>query len=74
MNKYHHEFNFPNGYSASVLSSEFSYGGESGLFEVAVIHGGAIVYDTPVTNDVLGHLSFSEVAKTLEEIKNLPSR
>ena len=72
MNKYRHTINFDNGYSASIISNEFSYGGMMGLFEIAVMRGGMIVYDTPVTNDVLGYLSFSEVAKALEEIENLP--
>lgn len=72
MNKYHHTISFDNGYSASIISTEFSYGGNEGLFEIAVLRGGMIVYDTPVTSDVLGYLSFPEVAKTLEEIKNLP--
>lgn len=72
MNKYHHTISFGNGYSASITSTEFSYGGNEGLFEIAVLRGGIIVYNTPVTNDVLGYLSFSEVAKALEEIENLP--
>lgn len=72
MNKYHLTINYPNGYSASIVSNENSYGGNEGLFEIAVLRGGMIVYDTPVTNDVLGYLSFSEVAKALEEIENLP--
>jgi hypothetical protein len=51
-----------------------SYGGNKGLFEVGVMYDGNLVYDTPVTSDVVGFLDFAEVAKTLQEIEALPSR
>lgn len=73
-NKYHNIIPFPNGYSASIVSNEHSYGGDSGLFEVAVLHDNQIVYDTPITRDVLGYLTFQEVAESLVEISNLPAR
>jgi hypothetical protein len=39
-----------------------SYGGDEGLWEVALIGPtGDIRYDTPVTDDVLGHLTDDEV-------------
>jgi hypothetical protein len=64
-----------NGYGASVVSSDLSYGGKQGLFEVAVLDlAGNIVYDTPVTGDVLGYLDFDGVAKTLREIQCLPKK
>jgi hypothetical protein len=67
-------YKFDNGYGASVISAEFSYGGDRGLFEVAVLDSnGAIAYNTPLTNDVVGWLDFAGVAELLEEIKNLPS-
>ena len=73
-NKYHHRINFPNGYSTSIVSHENSYGGEDGLFEIAVIYGESIVYDTPITGDVLGYLTFQAVASALEQIAALPVR
>jgi len=64
---------FDNGYGASVVCSEFSYGGAQGLYELAVLDkNGQITYSTPITDDVLGYLSKSDVEKVLEDIKNLP--
>jgi hypothetical protein len=70
---YHKVFEFPNGYSASVVSHELSYGGKAGLFEVAVLYNDDIVYDTPITSDVVGYLNFQGVADTLKKIESLPS-
>jgi hypothetical protein len=74
MNNYHKVFTFPNGYSASVVSHAGSYGGDGGLFEVAVMFNNEIVYDTPVTSDVVGFLDFQGVADTLNSIRILPDR
>lgn len=74
MNDYHNVITFANGYSASIVSSAMSYGGSKGLFEIAVMFDNVIVYDTPVTSDVVGFLDFAGVAKTLKEIEALPSR
>ena len=71
---YHKVYKFGNGYGASVVCSGFSYGGDRGLFEVAVLDAaGNITYDTPITGDVIGYLDFDGVAKTLQEIQNLPT-
>ena len=67
-------YKFSNGYEASVIQSMFSYGGESGKWELAVQFNGLCVYDTPITDDVLGHLSWDEVEKNLSAIDKLPSR
>ena len=70
---YRKVYTFGNNYGASVVSSRFSYGGDAGLFEVAVLDmKGEIVYDTPVTDDVVGYLDFDGVAKVLQQIQNLP--
>lgn len=74
-------FRFPNGYGASVIRHSFSYGHEDGLWELAVtvITGPqpsdfGLCYSTPITNDVLGHLTPEEVADRLKEITELPPR
>jgi len=73
-NDYVREIEFENGYSASIISHDFSYGGQSGLFEVGILYDGILVYDTPVTNDVIGHLDFAGVAAILKDIEELPPR
>ena len=65
---------FENGYTASVIQNYISYGRNDGLYEIAVMVGDNIVYDTPVTNDVLGWLSESDVEMTLKQISELPVR
>lgn len=67
---YHYEFK--NGYGASVLRSSYSFGGDRGLFELAVLKDGDICYSTPITNDVIGYLTADEVAKYLQQIEKLP--
>jgi hypothetical protein len=75
MNDYQATYKFDNGYGASVVSSVISYGGNKGLFEVGVLDSdGELVYDTPITNDVVGWCSFAEVAEILERIKSLPKK
>lgn len=73
-NSYRKVYMFANGYGASIISSDFSYGGRcgQGLFEVAVLDkDGNLCYDTPVTNDVVGWLDFAGVADILKQIENL---
>ena len=73
-NEYVRVIEFENGYSASIISHDFSYGGQQGLFEVGVLHDGILVYDTPVTKDTVGWLDFAGVAGILKDIEELPSR
>lgn len=63
---------FDNGYQISVVRNAFSYGGEEGLYEAAVLDNkGSIVYDTPVTNDVIGHLTPEDVTDVMRQIQEL---
>lgn len=67
-----HLFEFPNGYGASVVRIPgISYGANQGLWEVAVLKNGGIAYDTPITDDVLGHLNDLEVEEVLNNIASL---
>lgn len=71
-----YKFQFANGYGASVIRNSMSYGGSSGLWELAVLKKAGdrwpLTYDTPITDDVLGHLSEAEVAETLKAVEALP--
>ena len=64
---------FPNGYRASIVRHAGSYGGKEGLFELAVMNSqNEIVYDTPVTDDVLGWLNPNEVEEAVSKVEALP--
>lgn len=76
---YRHRMKFHNGYGASIVSNQYSYGGNEGLFEIAVLEydendESSICYDTPITDDVLGYLTWGDVDSVLEQIKALPPR
>ena len=67
-----HVYSFDNGYGASVVKHDFSYGGKDGLWELAVLDSdGALCYHTPITQDVIGYLAWSNVESILQEIKEL---
>jgi hypothetical protein len=75
---------FDNGYGVSVIQSPNSYGGDEGLYELAVLkhyvqkdygaglsHKWEICYDTHITDDVLGHLTEEQVESYLCDIEKL---
>ncbi len=63
---------FDNGYGASVVRTEHSYGGKAGLYELAVLDkDGNICYNTPITDDVLGWLKEDDVTEALQRIEAL---
>ena len=67
----HREF-YPNGYGISLISHEYSYG-----LELAVLKGNEesshLCYDTPITSDVLGHLTINDLYEICKRVKALPS-
>jgi hypothetical protein len=74
-------YRFANGYGASVVRFPHSYGWEDGLWELAVLRFTGpkiddfyLVYDTPITDDVLGYLSEQDVDDTLAGIEALPAK
>lgn len=65
-------YKFPNGYGASVIRHQGSYGNKKGLWELAVLgQDGELCYSTPITDDVIGHLNDPEVDRLLRKIKEL---
>jgi len=68
-------YKFPNEYGASVVQFYGSYGYDDGKWELGVVKWDGddykLTYETPITNDVLGHLTWEDVEKHLAEIKSL---
>lgn len=71
---------FDNHYGVSVIRGPYTHGGRQGLYELAVIYMAPgdeysqLVYDTPVTNDVEGHLTPDDVTRLIEQVSELPPR
>ena len=71
-------YRFANGYGASVIRNEHSYGNTGGLFELGVtrlLGEGAfdfrLTYETPITDDVIGYLTTEDVQDLLVKIQAL---
>ena len=62
---------FENGWGASVVRFDRSYGGQSGLFELAVLKDGFVDMNNDITDDVMGWLDESDVTKVLKQIQEL---
>lgn len=71
---------FENNFGASVVRHNFSYGGDEGLFELAVLEFPNeteeyhLTYDTEITDDVLGYLDEEGVQDLLTKIEQLESK
>ena len=66
LNKTNQHIPFSNGYTASVVTFL-----DSGEYEVSVMVDGKIVYDTPVTSDVVRCKTSHEAWDVVGEIMNL---
>jgi len=71
-------YRFANGYGASVIQGLHTYGGDQGLWELAVTHYPKkdsdvfnLTYETPITSDVIGYLTEQEVEDLLTQIEAL---
>jgi hypothetical protein len=68
-------YRFANGFGASVVQHQYSYGGDRGQWELGVIKFDGddwdLTYDTDVTGDVIGYLEWSEVESYLDQIAAL---
>ena len=75
----HYMFRFENGLGASVLKSHRSYGCEKDLWELRVVKYWDrensiqfdLIYDTPITNCVVGYCTDEEIRELLRRIKDL---
>ena len=63
---------FDNGYGASIVKTPHTYGGDRGLYELAVLDSdGHLTYATPITDDVIGYLRDIDVTDVMEKIQQL---
>jgi hypothetical protein len=63
---------FENGYGASVVCTPYTYGGDKGLYELAVLDSeGHLTYATSVTDDVIGYLRPEDVTDVMAKIQQL---
>ena len=69
-------YRFDNGYGASVVNHRYSYGTEMAVvrFNGSSMDDFDLCYSTPITDDVLGHLSPADVDRYLREISELPEK
>ena len=74
-------YKFDNNYGASVIQTGYTSQGQEGLYELAVVlyekddtemTNFDLVYDTPITEDVVYHLREQDVDKILDQIEGLP--
>lgn len=66
-NGYQMVVHFPNGYSASLVDHDHSYG-----LELAVLDpDGKLTYDTHITDDVIGHLTEDAALDLVTQISKL---
>lgn len=73
---------FENGYGVSVVRFKVmgrygSYTSNESEWELAVLKGDekewSLTYETPITDDVMGHLSEEEVSEVMQKVQELPS-
>ena len=59
-------FKFPNGFGASIVNHDMSYG-----LELALLYDGNLVYHSKITNDVIGGLTPCRARNVLKKIAKL---
>ena len=64
----HIRWHFPNGYGASIVCHPMSY---SGAPEFAVLKDDKICYNTPITSDVISHVTEHEVMGYLAQLRGM---
>lgn len=63
---------FDNEWGASVVRHEYSYGGNKGLFELAILDKtGELCYTTSVSDNVVGWLTENDVTELMKDIQKL---
>lgn len=64
---------FDNGYGLSIICDDYSYGGQAGLLEVALLYNSNLTYDDSLGfADVRGWLTVGDVLEIRKQIMGLP--
>jgi hypothetical protein len=61
-----------NGYTLSIVKGEHTYGGDKGLYEMAIFYAGNIVEEHPIlegTSGVVGWLDEKEVEELIKQLR-----
>lgn len=64
-------YRFENGYGASVVNNWASRGTEMAVIKWRDSDSFRLVYDTPITDDVINYMDEAEVEETLRRISSL---
>lgn len=64
---------FDNGFTASVIRNDMSYGNAQGLYELAVLKDGSITSGTDITDDVLGWQDENDIDRLLNAMSKMDS-
>ena len=64
---------FDNGFTASVIRNEMSYGNAQGLYELAVLKDGSVTTETDITDDVLGWQDEKDIDRLLNAMSKMDS-
>ena len=66
---------FANKYGASIVTgSDHFYVSAGEPYELAVTYEDHLTYETPITDDVMGHLTKEDVEEILDQIEALPPK
>ena len=64
---------FKNGYGASVITGKTSYTNDQRPYELAVLKGEELCYDTGLTSDVFAYQTAEDIEAVLDQIASLPT-
>lgn len=59
---------FPNRWGVSIILGKYTYGSTELLWELAVLYNDEINYESPLTEDVIGYLTMTQVQELAKQI------
>lgn len=67
----HAEMHFENGYGVSVITGKSAYTNSANPYEIAILYGDEITYNTDITNEVLGYQDEDDVTNVMKQVQEL---